>query len=285
VIPLGAFFAPYPVTGQLNSASNIPNTADYRPYPNYQAVDVVNHVIWSSYNSLQASWNKATGALVYGANYTWSKALGVRGNYDTGSNVDPVDPHHDYGIVSFDRPQAFNVTYSYQEGIRFHGNHILGQALNGWEASGITSLQSGPDLAVANNTGNYNLSGGVNYTVGSASVGESISAANWLGSSDYLLQPNVTCDPRKALKKNQFVNGSCFAMPTIGTQGWWNLPDSHGPAYFKSDLSIYKDFKINERQNMQFRGSGFNFLNHPLTSFNNQNLDTLYLTAGNCTGC
>jgi hypothetical protein len=125
----------------------------------------------------------------------------------------------------------------------------------------------------------------VNYTVGSVLIGDTISGGNWLGSSDYLLQPNVTCDPHKGLKKNQFVNGNCFALPTIGTQGWWNLPDSHGPAYFKSDLSIYKDFKINERQNMQFRGSGFNFLNHPLISFNNQNLDTLYLTAGNCTGC
>ena len=56
----------------------------------------------------------------------------------------------------------------------------------------------------------------------------------------------------------------------------------HGPAYFKSDLSIYKDFKINDRQNMQFRGSGFNFLNHPLTSFNNNNLGTMYLTANDC---
>ena len=36
---------------------------------------------------------------------------------------------------------------------------------------------------------------------------------------------------------------------------------------------------------MQFRGSGFNFLNHPLTSFNNQDLGTLNLTAGDCSTC
>jgi hypothetical protein len=196
-----------------------------------------------------------------------------------------VNLHHDYGIVAFDRPQAFNLTYSYQEGTKFHGNRILGQALNGWELSGVTSIQSGPDLAVAGNSSNFGLSGGVNYYVGTTSVSETIGAANWLGSSDYLLQPTVTCDPRKGLKKNQFVNGSCFALPALGTQGQWNLPDVHGPAYFKSDLSIYKDFKLNGRQNMQFRGSGFNFLNHPLTSFNNQNLGTLYLTAGDCTTC
>jgi hypothetical protein len=289
VIPLGAMFAPDPLTGSVNPPGDLPssaNSADYRPYPNYSAVNVPNHIVWSSYNSLQAQWNKQTGALVWGANYTWSKAMGVRGNWDTGAIADPIDPRHDYGIVSFDRPQAVNLTYSYQEGTKFHGNHILGQALNGWEASGVTSIQSGPDLSVLNGSTNYGLSGGVGYYVGTTEVSESIGSAVWLGSSDYTLQPTVTCSPHKGLKKDQFVNGSCFALPQIGTQGWWNLPDVHGPAYFKSDLSIYKDFKINERQNMQFRGSGFNFLNHPLTSFNNNNLGTMYLTAGeSCKTC
>jgi hypothetical protein len=36
---------------------------------------------------------------------------------------------------------------------------------------------------------------------------------------------------------------------------------------------------------MQFRVSGFNFLNHPLTSFNNNNLGSLSLSAGDCTTC
>ena len=285
VIPLGAMFAPDPITGILNPPGDLPssaNSADYRPYPNYSAVNVPTHAVWSNYNSMQAQWNKQTGSLVYGVNYTWSKAMGVRGNYDTGSIADPIDPRHDYGIVSFDRPQALNITYSYQEGTKFHGNRILGQALNGWEASGVTSLQSGPDLSVLNGSTNYGLNGGVGYYVGSTEVSESIGSAVWLGSSDYTVQPNVTCNPRRGLLKTQFVNGNCFAMPAPGTQGWWNLPDVHGPAYFKSDLSIYKDINFKEGQTVQFRGSGFNFLNHPLTSFNNSNLSTMYLTANDC---
>jgi hypothetical protein len=290
VIPLGAEFGPNPVFGQPESGqvfapNNIPNKSDYRAYPNYQSINVANHIAWANYNALQASWNRQTGSLVYGANYTWSKALGVRGNWDTGYIGDPVNPSHDYGILAYDRPQALNLSYSYQEGKKYNGNPILGQAVNGWEISGVTSIQSGPDLAIVNGGTSFGLGGGVNYTLGTTNIGIPIGGDEWLGSSDYTLQPVVTCDPRSNLKKAQFVNGSCFALPAIGTQGWWNLPDVHGPRFSKSDLSVYKDFIINERQNMQFRVSGFNFLNHPLTSFNNNNLGSLSLSAGDCTTC
>jgi hypothetical protein len=285
VIPLNAFFAPDPLTGSTNPPSKIPNSSDYRPYPNYEQVNVPSHINWANYNALQASWNKQRGALVFGANYTRSKALGVRGNYDTGYVADPVNPHHDYGILAFDRPQALNLSYSYQEGTKYNGDRVLGQIVNGWEISGITSLQSGPDLSVVNNSTDYNLSGSAGYTVGGASISIPLSSGQWLGSSDYILQPTVTCDPRHGLQKDQFVNGSCFGLPAQGSQGQWSLPDVHGPAYFKSDLSVYKDFKLNDRQNMQFRVSGFNFLNHPITSFNNNNLGSLSLDAGDCTGC
>lgn len=284
VIPLGAFFAPDPVTGQLNSTSNIPNSADYRPYPNYQQVNVANHIAWSNYNSLQLSWNRTTGSLVWGANYTWSKALGVRGNYDTGYIGDPIDPQHDYGIEAIDRPQVLNVTYSWTEGTKYHGSRLVAPALNGWGISGINQIMSGMDLSVVNGQTNYGLSGGVNYTVGTAQLSVPVGAQQWLGSSDYSLQPVVTCNPRAGLHKDQFVNGNCFGLPAQGQQGWWNLPDVHGPAFFKADLTVTKDFTLGKQQNMQFRLSGFNFLNHPLTSFNNNNLGVLSLLVGNNCG-
>ncbi len=286
VIPLGAFFAPDPLTGQLNATSNIPNSADYRPYPNYQSVNVANHIAWANYNSMQLSWNRTVGALVWGANYTWSKTLGVRGNYDTGYVGDPIDLQHDYGIESIDRPQVLNVTYSWTEGTKYHGNRLLAPALNGWGISGVNQIQSGMDLAVVNGQTNFGLSGGVNYTVGSTTRSVAVGSAEWLGSSDYSLQPIVTCNPGANLKKDQFVNGNCFSLPSQGSQGWWNLPDVHGPAFFKADLTLTKDFAIGKHQNMQFRLSGFNFLNHPLTSFNNNNLSVLNLVVGNnCATC
>jgi hypothetical protein len=284
-IPLGAFFGPDPLTGQLNPVSAIAGSSTlqshYRPYPNYAGVYVPEHTNWANYNAMQVSLNKARGSLVFGINYTWSKAMGVRGNYDTGYTGDPVNAHHDYGIVSYDRPQAINFTYSYQEGRKFHGNRELGWVLNDWEASGITSFQSGPDLSMLNGSTNFGFTASAGYVVGTAPnltfVNIPVSAAEWLGSSDYSLQPTVTCDPRKGLRSEflggnrvsrQYANGNCYGVPALGSQGAWNLPDVHGPAYEKSDLSIYKDVKIDARQALQFRVSGFNFLNHPIASFN-----------------
>ena len=40
-----------------------------------------------------------------------------------------------------------------------------------------------------------------------------------------------------------------------------------GPAYFDSDLALFKNFQISERQKVQFRISAVNFLNHPLPQF------------------
>jgi hypothetical protein len=293
VVPLGAEFGPDPAinssnSGQIIPAYNITNYSDYRPYPNFQDVWVVNHINWANYNALQASWNKQRGSLIVGFNYTWSKAMGVRGNYDTGYIGDPVDPHHDYGIVAFDRPQAINATYSWQEGAKVKGNALLKGVANGWEVSGIFSVQSGPDLAVLNGSTNFGLSGGATYYVttqaGQTSYNIPMNGDTWLGSHDYSLQPTVTCDPRANRKNDQYVNGSCFGLPQAGSQGWWNLPDVHGPAYMRWDMSVYKDFKFSDRQNIQFRLSGFNFLNHPISSFANYNLSTLDLTAGDPSG-
>jgi hypothetical protein len=214
----------------------------------------------------------------------------VRGNYDTGNTADPVNAHHDYGIVSFDRPQVLNLSYSYQEGNKFHGKRELGWILNSWELSGITKLASGPDLSILNGNPDFNLSAAVNYYTDSSRktpVGIQVGGGEWLGSSDYLLQPTVTCDPRHGLHSailsgtqvsRQYVSGNCFALPSLGSQGWWNLPDARGPIFFSSDLSVYKDVQMTDRQQLQFRMSGFNFLNHPIPSFNNNNLADLNLT-------
>ena len=44
----------------------------------------------------------------------------------------------------------------------------------------------------------------------------------------------------------------------------------HGPAFFASDLTLQKTFPLKESRNIQLKLAGFNFLNHPLTSFSSR---------------
>jgi hypothetical protein len=98
--------------------------------------------------------------------------------------------------------------------------------------------------------------------------------------------PILTCDPRAGLKSGQFFNPSCFTPPTgMGVNGPIIWPDITGPGYFTSDLGVYKNFKVTERQTLQLRLEMFNFLNHPLPEFdaNGSNSD-LKLTFENPSG-
>ena len=78
------------------------------------------------------------------------------------------------------------------------------------------------------------------------------------------------------LGAHQYVNGDCFAAPTaVGQNGPTLLPVAYGPAYFNSDLALFKNFRMSESKNLQFRIQSYNFLNHPLWSFPNNNNLTL----------
>jgi hypothetical protein len=93
------------------------------------------------------------------------------------------------------------------------------------------------------------------------------------------------------LKASQYVNPTCFGLPLPGGptsgptalstnptgQGVFRLPYIHGPGYSRHDLTVLKNFPLREGRNLQLRLAGFNFLNHPLTSFNNNDQSNLQL--------
>ena len=291
-IPLGGLFQPDPLTGVVSQPGSTQNIVqDYRPYPNYTTVNVPNHIGYGNYNAMQISYEKQKGAFIYRVNYTWAKALGIRGDYRTGYVEDPSNLRNNYGYLSFNRNNAVNATYSWQMGNLYHGNRILAAMINNYEISGITSLQSGPDINALIGGGNFGLGGGVAYTppgsITSTAIGISNSAL--LGTPDITLQPAVVCDPRINLHNSktlghQYVNGSCFGLPKYGSNGTFNLPDTHGPAYFDSDLSVQRSFNFGGKRQLQFRLAGFNFLNHPLYAFESANGAATTLNFGLPTG-
>ena len=245
------------------------------------AVNVLRHLAKTNYNGLQVSWARQKGRISYNLNYTWSKALGTQGaggGAGSGLAADATNLRHDYGVLGTDRSHVINLSYVFQGGNPMHG--ALGYVTNGWNLSGITTWQSGPDVVELSST-NLGLNGsGPSYFDPATSTGSNCATLGncgvynfnnltYLGSPNMNLQPTVICNPTANLKAHQYFNAACFSGPTAGSNGLWQLPYVHGPAYFNSDLALFKTFKVTERQNVEFRMSAFNFLNHPLDSFQN----------------
>ena len=166
-------------------------------------------------------------------------------------------------LLNFDRTQVLNLSYSYQTG-KFAADRLVSGLMSNWLISGITNLQSGPNMqtGVSASPGYYvqgNIGQGANaYPVESQSI---------LGTPDVNLQPVLTCNPRSHLASHQYLNPACFALPAIGTNGQYIEPYAHGPAFFNSDLTLERGFAMGEGRNLRLRIAGFNFLNHPLNSF------------------
>jgi hypothetical protein len=155
------------------------------------------------------------------------------------------------------------------------GNWFLKGVINGWQVSGTTQAQSGSPLqAVSSSNFGFSgylapgtvLPGGNVVPTNNSAYGTTSDVIN--GTPYISVQPVLTCDPSKNLAKNQYINGNCFAAPTPGHNGSYVMPYIKGPGFFNSDLSLFKNFAMGETKKIQFRVSAFNFLNHPLTSFN-----------------
>lgn len=236
---------------------------------------IINHQMYSNYNSLQASWNKQAGHLTFMANYTYGKSLGIRG--ENGSQTgDPFNLKNNYGTLPNNRTHIFNTAYVYELPTLSNANKFIKGAVNGWQISGIVQYQTGSDLqaAIANNVAfNYNAYIQPNTVfMGTSSGGAPVLANNQniLGTNDVTLMPVLTCNPRSNLAAHQYLNGNCFApFATPGKQGSYIIPAGSGPGFFNTDLSVFKNFTwgASENKKLQFRFSGYNFINHPLYTF------------------
>lgn len=235
---------------------------------------IIDHKMYSNYNGLQMSWNKQAGHFTFMANYTFSKALGIRGENGAATG-DPLNLAANYGTLPNNRTQIFNIAYVYELPTISSGNRFLKGAANGWQVSGLAQYQSGVDLQAA-------LNANFGYTAfiapGSSFMGKTLAPGlaiqannqNILGTPDVDLQPVLTCDPRKGLADHQYVNGKCFApFATPGVQGSYIFPTLTGPGFFNTDLSVFKNFSFGQSENkkLTFRFSGYNFLNHPIQTF------------------
>ncbi len=288
LVPLGSMLT---ATNPGSANSNL-----YRPLQGYGDLNLATNNLYSNYNGMQVTWGRHAGLYTIQANYTWQKALGI-----VSPAVDPFKLSANYAPLPTDRRNLFNVAYSLNLGNRLHAGALVDGLANGWQLSGITQIESGANLTFSGAyTSNTNFNVQYNCTAtgcpqSAAIIPGSVSAQNptgiainnqsILGTSSQQLNPLLTCNPTAHLGSHQFVNGSCFAVPTTpGQNGPAMLPATYGPAYFDSDLGLFKNFQMGENRRLQFRMQAYNFLNHPLWSFPNGSNLTLQFNQNPTTG-
>jgi hypothetical protein len=218
----------------------------------------------SNYHSMQLTLNRQLGrTLQYFLTYTFSKALGTTAvaESDGDQSVDPLDTRgRNYGILPYDRTHIFNLSYNYNFPDLARGgfrNWFTKGALNGWQMSGITTVQSGRPIRVRFTgamTGNSVLFAafGNNAVAG----GNSPSASG--------IAPIVL---RNASTGNTELNGSyldlsAFAVPALGASGPYQSPFYlRAPTTSNFDITFFKNFAFSETKRLQFRLGLFNVFN------------------------
>jgi len=234
----------------------------------------------SWYNGLQASVTKRfSRGLQFLASYTFSKTLDIdavsiaeASQGTAGSAIgDQSDPRRRYGRTNFDRPHRFVLSYTYDFPTLKDGSRFLGGLINGWQLSGVTTIQSGSALTVTG-TNSTNVSG---ITADFAPLS---------GSCPGFVSPGSVQH-----KLNNYFSNSCFATgptgapvyPVVGDDGvatgFGNsgVGITNGPDQNNWDISLLKKIaigRLGEGANLQFRAEFFNAFNTPQFSNPDTNL-------------
>jgi hypothetical protein len=279
LVPVGAML-------QSKNGGVDPNSltaANFRPMTLYGDLGLAVNNLYANYNALQATWVRTKGRYTINMNYTYGKAMGILNN----AGGDQFDLANNYGVQGTNRKQIFNAAYSVELGTPIQHGMFAKGLINGWQLSGITQLESGANLL--NGSGNFGVGGTICIPGSSGGTcngngvtnGVQASSASLLGTTDITFEPLLTCNPTSNLAKNQYINPNCFAVPTqLGQNGPTVIPPVYGPAFFNSDLGMFKNFNISESKKLQLRFNAYNFLNHPLWSFyNGTNLGSVGFSA------
>jgi hypothetical protein len=234
--------------------ANLPSTA---PDPRVARVSFLGNGGVSNYNGITFSiqenvWHGLSGRL----NYTYSHSLDDMSNggvlpfnalASVATQVDPYNLSAQYASSDYDARHQISGSYVYQLPFKSE-NRLVNAVVGGWMISGTLFYRTGFPFSIVDSGAASNLAG------------------NNLAGSTILMQPNFA--------QRNFSNGAaCVANPCFGpgTANTFAPSTSFvgsgrnsfmGPGFLGGDMSVRKNFAINERLTFQLGFNAFNWLNH-----------------------
>ena len=239
-----------PVTGVVQDQGKL--IADNRLFRGIGNINTDESNGNSSYHAMQLWLNRRfTNRLAFQASYTWGHAISdVALTSFTNTTSDPFNFRSDKGDADLDRRHTFvgNVVYvlpSYK-----NWGRAADLALSDWQLNGILSYFGATPIDITN---------GVNSLGTASAVGQ---RPNYTGAPLYLNTGDST----------KHLNPAAFSNPAPGQLGNLGKGAVRGTAINTVDFSLAKNWRFNERYNIQFRTEFFNLFNH--TNFVGFDTDT-----------
>ena len=253
------------ITAPINNTTPSNQLAVLRPYTGYGPGLFFVDLFTSNYHSLQTqAQKKFSGNSFVSVAYTWSHGLTTDpADRSTGGSAIPQvsgDFRNNYGPTVADRRHVLTANFVYELPWMRSQQGTVGHILGGWQFSGIQTFQTGLPLTPV-------MGNGICSGLGSAArCNDPAGTGCLLGASPVGCRPNLVGDPNAGAPHtfNAWFNASAFANPgatqtTVGT----SRPGSvRGPGFWRTDLSLFKNIKFNERLTGQLRWETFNTFNH-----------------------
>jgi outer membrane receptor protein involved in Fe transport len=218
----------------------------------------------SNYNALETSLRKRfSHGLSFLASYTYSKSIDDVSSFNiTGSASQPVAGENDLaqnpfdlgaerGRSMFDARHRLVLSYQWSVPYLHDAHNFYGHVFGNWQFNGIVTLMSGTPFTVFDPS-DVSLQGSAPEISGFSSN-----------------RPNLIGDPNSGPRTPQeWFNTAAFQRITqdinspveqFGNEGRNVL---QGPGYANWDFSAFKNIRVTENKELQFRGELFNFLNH-----------------------
>jgi hypothetical protein len=213
----------------------------------------------SSYNALQVKLDRHFGDFNLTTAFTWGKGMDYQSD-DDGGLLWQIGAQRDYARTDFDRTLNFTQSYVYAlpfgKSKRFLSSGPAAWVLGNWQLSGILTMMTGQPLTITASSSSLN-------TPGETQTGNQVAPVQYLHGIN---------------TGNPWFSTSSFLQPTGVTFGTSGRNTISGPGMFAVNASLFKNFKIQERANIELRAETFNLTNTP--AFGNPSVSMTSSTFG-----
>jgi hypothetical protein len=233
----------YPIYRTGATTANVDQRRPIMP-GTYQGISVFASNQTSAYHAMQITANKRMSRnFSLRSYYLWAKNWSSAGMQSSSATVEnPTKMYLERGRTDNDYRNTFVASFvwmlDYYRGSQF----LMKNVVNGWQISPIITLRSGSPFTVTSGS-DINLDGTNND------------------------RPNVTGNPARKTSFDRldpsarWFDASAFTIPSAGSDGTASRNLLDGPGYKNVNVALFRNFKFQERYNLQFRGEFTNFFN------------------------